>query len=242
LGLKSQGATRPEGAVTRLLVRVGRVQTKIEVTPVLRGCVYEPQIRRVTDAVEKAFGFAEARVVSFADLYAGKIVAALDRQHPRDLFDVRDLLAQEGLDERLRRAFLVYLVSHNRPMCEVLAPKRKTIGPEYRRGFSGMTARPVTLGALKATRESLIDAVVTRMPEAHRRFLLSFERGEADWAIFGLPSVADLPAVRWRQQNLAAIGAEKRDQLVAKLEKVWSKSGKENRSRLRNGSKPARKN
>jgi len=54
---------------------------------------------RVSDAVEAAFGFAEMPVVSFADLYAGKIVAALDRQHPRDLFDVRDLLANEGIDD-----------------------------------------------------------------------------------------------------------------------------------------------
>jgi predicted nucleotidyltransferase component of viral defense system len=85
-----------EGAVTRLIVRQRRVQTKIEVTPVLRGCVYRPEIRSVSNAVEAAFGFAEMSVVSFADLYGGKIVAALDRQHPRDLFDVRDLLANEG--------------------------------------------------------------------------------------------------------------------------------------------------
>ena len=51
-----------------------------------------------------AFGFAEMQVVSFADLYAGKIVAAFDRQHPRDLFDVRDLLANEGVSDELRRA------------------------------------------------------------------------------------------------------------------------------------------
>jgi hypothetical protein len=73
-----------EGAITRLIVRQRRVQTIIEVTPVLRGCVYEPETRSVSEAVEAAFGFAEMSVVSFADLYGGKIVAALDRQHPRD--------------------------------------------------------------------------------------------------------------------------------------------------------------
>src|SRR5580658_10434600 len=114
-----------ESAVTRLNVRHGDVQTKIEVTPVLRGCVYEPETRSVSEAVEAAFGFAEIPVVSFADLYAGKIVAALDRQHPRDLFDVRDLLANEGVDDSLRRAVIVYLLSHNRPMAEILAPTRK---------------------------------------------------------------------------------------------------------------------
>jgi len=135
-------ALRPEGVVTKLLVRADGVQTKIEVTPVLRGCVYEPELRTVSDAVEEAFGFAEIRVVSFADLYAGKIVAALDRQDPRDFFDVRDLLAKEGIDEALRRAFLVYLLSHNRPMVEVLAPERKSLSEEFVRGFQGMTAEP----------------------------------------------------------------------------------------------------
>jgi predicted nucleotidyltransferase component of viral defense system len=72
------------------------------------------------------------QVASFDDIYGGKIVAALDRQHPRDLFDVRDLLANEGIGQALRRAFLVYLISHNRPMSEVLAPRRKDISGEFR--------------------------------------------------------------------------------------------------------------
>src|ERR1017187_6439923 len=88
-----------ENCVTKLIVRADGVQTKIEVTPVLRGCVYEPTIRSVSAPVEDQFGFAEIQVVSFPDLYAGKIVAALDRQHPRDLFDVRDLLANEGIGD-----------------------------------------------------------------------------------------------------------------------------------------------
>jgi predicted nucleotidyltransferase component of viral defense system len=91
-----------ENVVTRLFLRADGAQIKIEVTPVLRGCVYEPELRGVRPVVEDAFGFAEINVVSFADLYAGKIVAALDRQHPRDLFDVRDLLAHEGIDMPLR--------------------------------------------------------------------------------------------------------------------------------------------
>ena len=73
-----------EKIVTKLLVRASGVQIKIEVTPVLRGAVYDPVVMSVVPAVEDAFGFAEMQVVSFADLYAGKIVAAFDRQHPRD--------------------------------------------------------------------------------------------------------------------------------------------------------------
>lgn len=110
-----------DASAIKMLVQAERTQIKIEVTPVLRGCVFEPEVRGVSEAVEDAFGFAEISVVSFADLYAGKIVAALDRQHPRDLFDVRDLLANEGITDALRQAFIIYLVSHDRPMHEVLA-------------------------------------------------------------------------------------------------------------------------
>ena len=134
-----------EGTVTKLHVRRQDLQIKIDVTPVLRGCVYEPELRFVSPSVENAFGFAEIRVVSFADLYGGKIVAALDRQHPRDLFDVRDLLANEGINEALRRAFIVYLVSHDRPMHEVIAPIRKDISIEFERGFQGMVDVDVAL-------------------------------------------------------------------------------------------------
>jgi hypothetical protein len=212
-----------EGAITRLIVRQGGVQTKLEVTPVLRGCVYEPETRSVSEAVEAAFGFAEMPLVSFADLYAGKIVAALDRQHPRDLFDVRDLLANEGIDDALRKAFIIYLLSHDRPMSEVLAPTRKDISDEFLRGFEGMTEQPVSRDELVAAREALIAEIVGKMPDAHRRFLISFERGEPDWALLGVPGAAELPAVKWRQQNLDKLTKAKRAELVKALEKVLSK-------------------
>ena len=214
--------TNPEKAVIKLLIRHDNAQVKIEVTPVLRGCVYNPELRSVSPSVEDVFGFAEIRVVSFADLYAGKIVAALDRQHPRDLFDVRDLLAGEGIDDDLRRAFIVYLLSHNRPMAEILAPKRKPIAQEFQWGFAGMTAEPVHIDELIAAREALIASIVGQMNEAHRRFLISFERGEPDWALLGVSIASELPAVKWRQRNLDTLTTDERAGLVMQLESVLS--------------------
>ena len=209
-----------ENIVTKLIVRSGGVQIKIEVTPVLRGTVYDPAIRSVVPAVEDAFGFAEMQIVSFADLYAGKIVAALDRQHPRDLFDVRDLLANEGIDDELRRAFLVYLISHNRPMAEVVVPSRKQLAEEFRRGFVGMTPEPVALAALEDAREALIAKMVGEMPDAHRQFLIGFKRGEPDWELLGIPEAKHLPAVRWKQRNLDKLTSEKRRELSEALERL----------------------
>jgi len=215
-----EGRLQPEGKINKLLVRRDGLQIKIEVTPVIRGCVLEPRLRAVSPAVDETFGFAEIPVVSFPDLYGGKIVAALDRQHPRDLFDVRDLLAHEGIDDQLRRAFIVYLLSHDRPMWEVLTARRKDISQEFSRGFEGMTREPIVLDELLAAREALIGDIVGKMPDAHRRFLVSFERAEPDWALLGLPVAARLPAVKWRQQNLDKLTPEKRAELVAQLEKV----------------------
>jgi predicted nucleotidyltransferase component of viral defense system len=211
-----------DGAITKLLVRSDGVQTKIEVTPVSRGTVFPAQIASVVEVVEEAFGFAEAQLVSHADLYAGKLVAGLDRQHPRDLFDVRALLAAEGITDELRQAFIAYMLCHNRPMAEVLAPTRKDIRVPFEREFEGMTDEPVALDELLAAREALIDQVVGNMPEAHRRFLVGFESGEPDWSLLGLPDVARLPAVIWRQQNLDSLSRERRDELVVALERALS--------------------
>jgi predicted nucleotidyltransferase component of viral defense system len=216
----NQSAPKGEAGITKLNVRADGAQMKIEVTPVLRGCVYEPETRSVSARVEDEFGFAEIQVVSFPDLYAGKLVAALDRQHPRDLFDLRDLLANEGISDELRRAFIVYLVSANRPFAELLDPARLDIAEEFARGFDGMTDMPVTVDKLVQAREDLIADIVGRMPQAHRKFLLSIKRGEPDWVLLGVPGAEALPAVRWRLENLARMEQGKRAALIERLRKV----------------------
>jgi len=211
---------RPENIVSKMFVEADGVQIKIEVTPVLRGCVYEPKPLSVSRSVEAQFGFAEIQVVSFADLYAGKLVAALDRQHPRDLFDVRDLLANEGIGPDLRKAFVVYILSHNRPMAEVLAPARLDITQEFTRGLEGMTETAVTLNDLLRTREEFIEELVRKMPDEHRRFLLSVKEGKPEWKLLDIPHIEKLPAVQWRLQNLAKADAKKRELLLGNLRKA----------------------
>lgn len=209
-----------EQIVTKLTVQQGNAQIKIEVTPVLRGCAFEPMMRGVSSAVEDAFGYAEMQVVSFADLYAGKIMAALDRQHPRDLFDVRDLLAHEGITEDLRQAFIVYLISHGRPIGEVLRSPQKDISAAYEGEFAGMTEPGVPLEDLIAAREALVSAVLGNMPLAHRQFLIGFKKGTPDWKLLDVPGAADLPAVRWKQLNLDRMSAPSRQRALTELMKT----------------------
>ena len=105
---------------------VGNSSTiKIEVTPVLRGTINPTTIQKLSASVEEMFGAAQMRLLHFTDIYGGKICAALDRQHPRDLFDIQYLLSNERITEELKNSFLVYLISHNRPMAELLDPKKK---------------------------------------------------------------------------------------------------------------------
>lgn len=206
-----------EGAITKLMVLADGALVKIELSPVMRGTVFEPELRSVSPAVEDAFQFAEIKVVSFADLYAGKILAALDRQHPRDLFDVRDLLANEGIGDDLREAVIVYLLSHNRPMGEVLSGRRKDLAAEYKNGFVGMTESPVAIEDLIGAQTELIEIIIRGMPDRHKQFLIGFESGTPDWSLLNVPHASSLPAVLWRQQNLNTRSPEERGALVALL-------------------------
>ena len=210
-----------EARITGLTVQRNLAQIKIEVTPVLRGAVFPTRTRRISSVTEAEFGFAEMQVLSFADLYGGKIVAALDRQHPRDLFDVHLLFAAEGLDDDTRAAVAVYLASHPRPMAEVLAPSLKTLDREYARGFIGMTNEAVPLADLDATRARLIQEVVDAMPLPHKRFLLSVERGAPDWS-FAPDGIERLPAIQWRLINIKGLTPDRRAANVAILAKVLS--------------------
>jgi len=184
----------------------GEAQIKIEPNPVTRGTVFPVETRRLTPTSEEIFELsASATVVSHADLYAGKLCAALDRSHPRDWFDIRLLLQHEGFDDRLRQAFVVYLASHPRPMAELLAPHLKALGTAYSREFAGMARQPVTVADLEATQLEVPALLRSMLTNAERRFLLSIKLGEPDWALLPIPHFAQLPAVRWKLDNIEAL-------------------------------------
>jgi len=209
----------------RLIVSKADVQIKVELSPVLRGTVYPVALMEVSEAVEEEFGHVEVPVVSLADLYAGKICAALDRQHPRDLFDIKLLLENEGLTEEIRKATLVYIISHNRPIAELLAPKRKDLKTIYENEFANMSDREVSLDELTAAFEQLVEELKQKLTADEKAFLLSFKCSHLkhhtpDWSLLGLDNIEHLPAVKWKQQNLNRMKSDKRQQAIDKLEKV----------------------
>ena len=190
-------------SATKLLVRKGRVEVKIETNFVMRGTVYP--VRRAgltTKAREILLADVEIPVASNADVYGGKLVAAMDRQHPRDLFDVKELLANEGITPEIQRAFVIYLACHNRPVHEVLFPSMRDIRHDYEFNFMGMTAEHFPLDQLLEVRTEMVKYLQQNLEVQERQFLLSLVSGTPKYELLDVPHLHELPGIRWKLKNL----------------------------------------
>lgn len=223
-GFQTHVASVADAGETKLFVRRGKLEVKVEVNFVLRGTLNPVRTASLTPKAKEALLADMALpVVSLEDLYGGKLVAALDRQHPRDLFDVMQLFAYGGITPEIRRAFVVYLASHNRPIHEVLAPALRDISEDYGGTFRGMTAEPVPLEALLGARERMIGELRTGLDGAERAFLLSIARNEPDWTRLPIGHLAQLPGLRWKLANMDRLAKANPKKLKAQaraLEKV----------------------
>lgn len=204
----------------RIIVATDDAQIKIEVSPVARGTLYPPQEREIVEAVEDEFGFAAIPVVSLPDLYGGKLCAALDRQHPRDLYDIKMLLDTQGIDRAIFNGFIAYLLSHNRPLSEVLSPRWKDIAELFQNEFRGMTFEVTSLDELVTVPERMLKVLKEHFIQRDFDFLMSFKRGIPDWNLAPESHIQNLPAVQWKLRNIAKMSEEKRVQSQEKLKRV----------------------
>jgi hypothetical protein len=205
-GFLTHTVASADAGETKLLVRRGNVELKVEVNFVMRGTVHPVRNASLSPrASEVLLADLELPVVSLEDMYGGKLVAAMDRQHPRDLFDCLQLFAHEGITPAIRRTFVVYLACHNRPVHEVLFPIVRDVSQEYERTFKGMTAEPVELSELIAARERLIHELQHGLDADERKFLMSFVRNQPDWSLLEIPHLAELPGIRWKLHNLGQL-------------------------------------
>ncbi len=202
-GFQAHAPTTADAGETKLLVRQGTIQVKIEVNFVMRGTVRPARMASLTRNARDALqADLEIPVVSLEDMYGGKLVAAMDRQHPRDLFDVMQLFAHGGITADIRRAFVVYLASHNRPTHEVLFPPPRDIHQEFEQNFVGMTTEPVELEALLVARSRMLRELQQGLTTDERRFLLSLVAAKPEWSLLGVPHLEQLPGLKWKLQNL----------------------------------------
>ncbi len=202
----------------KLILRLGEATVKIEPNQVLRGSVHPAEVKELVPEAQKVFEVSVDRsTLSAPDLYGGKICAALDRQHPRDLFDIKLLLDHEGLTEGIRKAFVVYLIGHNRPMSELLDPRFSDMRHVFENEFVGTMRIPCEYEDLVETRARLVKLIRSSLTGEEKEFIASIQEGNPHWDLLGLSDIGRLPAVRWKLLNVAKMSSSKKKQEVEKL-------------------------
>lgn len=209
---------------TKLLVSDGSVDIKIEPNFILRGCLFEPQMMPLNaKAAQELKRELEVNCLGMADAYGGKICAALDRQHPRDFFDIKFLFENEGITSDVKDSFLYYLISHNRPIDELLNPNFKDFSKEYSKEFVSMENTKVTFDELVACREKLVKDIKLILTNDDKKFLLSFVSNAPDWRLVRDEKIKNYPSVRWKLFNQNKMEQSKASLYQKNLEELlWS--------------------
>lgn len=213
----------PKFDTCKLLCEYQGRQVKIEVNQTKRGIVGgEVLTRPLSDKAQNEFSlYCEAKIVPLTLLYGGKIAAALSRQHPRDLFDVKYMDVPLG---NCREGLIFCLLGSDRPIHESLAPSFIDQRDAMANQFDGMTDIPFTYEEFEATPSKLVDDVKTLMTEADRKFLVSFETGQPEWEDYEFEYFKNYPSVQWKLLNLQKLAKQNPQKLaeeVAKLQSVW---------------------
>lgn len=202
-GFESELITAAQGEETKLFVNQNRLEVKVEVNHVFRGTLLPVTMKRLNKNARDLFTTeVSAPVLASEELYGSKSVAALDRQHPRDFFDIEQMFAETGLTSAVADCFICYLAGHNRPVHEVLFSRDRDLRMAFENEFQGMTRDPVSLDRLENTRTRLRKELLGSLTAAHRRFPLSILECKPEWDLIQFAHLKDMPALRWKIQNL----------------------------------------
>ncbi|MGB0879467.1 MAG: nucleotidyl transferase AbiEii/AbiGii toxin family protein [Polaribacter sp.] len=207
--------------ILKLQISNSKALIKLEVNQVNRGLLDEVFELPLGKNTQKEFNaFCAIQVVSLAQLYGGKICAALDRQHPRDLFDVKYLLDREGLTENIKKGFLLLLLCSNRPMNEMLNPNLLDQQEVMVHHFAGMTFEIFTYKDFEKTRQTMIELIHQSLTDYDKQFLLAFNNLKPDWSVYDFKK---FPAIQWKLKNLTKLkekNKEKFNELNSSLSKL----------------------
>lgn len=209
--------------ISKLICEYQGRQIKIEVNQTKRGIVGGDVLRKpVCEKAQDEFGlYCETDIVPMTMLYGGKIAAALSRQHPRDLFDVKFM---EYPITDTREGLLFCLLGSDRPIHESFAPSLIDQRYALANQFVGMTDIDFSYNDFEQTRMRLIADVNALMTSQDKSFLLSFESAEPEWGKFDFAYFQDYPSIKWKLQNLLKLkdwNHAKLKKEVAKLAKVF---------------------
>ena len=203
LGMTCHAATTQFGEELKLFIERNRTRVKVEVNHVFRGTILPVEPRPLTtEAQDTFFTDIEIPLLHPDELYGSKLVAAMDRQHPRDIFDILKLYEEDGLTDGIIECFVCYLAGHNRPIHEVLFANEIDITSSHANEFVGMTKDPAPLESLLKTRRRLFAEIPSMLSGNQRSFLMSLAEAQPDWSLMSCPHLAEMPALRWKLSNL----------------------------------------
>ncbi|MBK7632257.1 MAG: nucleotidyl transferase AbiEii/AbiGii toxin family protein [Ignavibacteriales bacterium] len=201
-----------------LILYLDGATVKVEPNTIIRGTVLPVVNKKLCAKAEEKFELTTSiNTLSIEDLYGGKICAALDRQHPRDLFDVKLLIENEGITVGIVKAFVFYLISHPRPIVEVLNPGLQDISRLFENEFAGMTTDEAKLEDLISVRRDLISKIKTSLTDEQKSFILSFKNKKPEWKLSGIDGIENYPSVKWKLMNLEKMETKKHQIAYDKL-------------------------
>jgi predicted nucleotidyltransferase component of viral defense system len=202
-GIKVEIVRDSDALEAKLICTLRYDQVKIEVNTIMRGALRPARTLPLSLPVQQEFGkFTEIKVISEGELFGGKICAALDRQHPRDLFDVYQLFKDGNITQEIKEGFIAALLSHNRPMHELLNPNFLNQIDNFSRQFEGMTLKPFTYKDFENTRERLVKEIKSLFTDNDKQLILSFKAGSPNWCLSSIEKLQYLPAVKWKLENI----------------------------------------
>ena len=217
-------ASTKDSNIRKLIVKYDTATVKIEPNIIIRGGLFSPEVKSITSQTKKHFEISvKSKLLSFADLYGGKICAALDRQHPRDLFDVKLLMENESITDNIKYGFIFYLISHNRPMIEILNPNYNPIKKSFDKEFQGMTFKKVCHDELLKVRDKLVKDINQILSTKDKKFLISINTGKPNWNLFPYPKIRKYPSVKWKLMNIRKMNSKKHEKVYQKLSEYFNK-------------------
>lgn len=206
----------------KLFCQLGDSLIKVEVNTINRGIIAPVELLPLSIVAQDTFNqFVEARIVPKSQLFGGKVVAALDRQHPRDIFDMHQFLSNKGQLIEIKKGVLFCLLSSNRPIHELLTPNYLDQNKAFVNQFEGMTDSPFTYTEFEETRFLLVDEVKNMFSDQDKSFLLDFMLGNIELTNYPF---LNYPAINWKRENLDLLRSnnpEKFNKLIQQTELLF---------------------
>jgi len=207
-----------ENEEIKLFCRREQAEVKIEVNTINRGVIGPVEKHALCSAAQERFNmFFEMNIVPKQQLFGGKIVAALDRQHPRDLFDTMKLLDQDGIDDQIMQGFLFCMFSSKRPFSEILLPNILPVESIIQNQFKGMTNESFTPDSYNTERERLINVVHNNLTVKQKAMIISIAKGEPEWLY---DDWSNFPGIAWKLKNINILKNNDSKKFNIQLEKL----------------------